>query len=281
MWLPRDGEFGKDGDHVAAFHEGEHGSGVVDSRVDAWLEACAAAFGFDAACEDGSTMLGDLGLRGKIGPWDGVAAGEVMRRGEHHDEWRREELGGSETLVTSCTPGQVVDHGHVEVTEADGFEALLAFEVLYLDQQVGEPLAQSCENPGDDQADDARERCDAQAAGGLRLQGMESRSGLVEGLEDPLAVIREYLACCRQLHPAAGSLDELDAGFALERGQLLRYGGRREPERVGDGSDTAAVCELAQNPQARDVEDDVLGHRPDYRRGCPHDDSAALMRRSQ
>ena len=204
-------------------------------------------------------MLGDLGLRGKLGPWDGVAAGEAMTRGEHHDERRREELGGSETLVASGTPGQVVDHGDVEVTEADGFEALFAFEVLYLDQQVGEALAQSCENRGDDEADDARERGDAQAAGGLRLQGVQGRAGLVEGLEDPLAVIREYLSCCGQFDPAAGSLHELDAGFALERGQLLRYGGRRKPERVGDGGDAAAVCELAKDSQARDVEDDVLG----------------------
>ena len=97
---------------------------------------------------------------------------------------------------------------------------------------------------------------------GSRLQRVQGRAGLVERLEDPLAVIREYLSCCGQFDPAAGSLDELDAGFALERGQLLRYGGRREPERVGDGGDAAAVCELAQDSQARDVEDDVLGHRP-------------------
>ena len=150
VWLAHHGEFRQNGDHVAAFDEREHGAGVVDPRMDAWLEACASAFGFHAARVYGRAMFGHLrarrqerSIRRTRGrPVDasvantttsGVAKSSVV----------------SQTLVAAGAPGEVIDDSDVQVSEPDRFEALLAFEVLHLDQQLGEPLAQSCENPRD------------------------------------------------------------------------------------------------------------------------------------
>ena len=53
---------------------------------------------------------------------------------------------------------------------------------------------------------------------------------------------------------AAVALEQLDAGLALERGELLGHRGRRVPERVRGGRDRAAGGELAQDAEAADVE---------------------------
>jgi hypothetical protein len=78
-------------------------------------------------------------------------------------------------------------------------------------------------------------------------------------------VLGEHLAGGCELDAAADPLDELHARLALERRELLRDRGRRQPQRIGYGCDAAAVCELAEHAQPRDVEDEVLGHRRDYR----------------
>jgi len=57
-----------------------------------------------------------------------------------------------------------------------------------------------------------------------------------------------------QPHAAPGALEQQHAGLALEHRELLGDGRRREPERVGDRGDRAALAELAQEPQAPEVE---------------------------
>ena len=57
-----------------------------------------------------------------------------------------------------------------------------------------------------------------------------------------------------QAHAAAGALEQRHARLALEHGELLGDGRRRELQRVGDGGDRAARVQLAQQPQAAEVE---------------------------
>ena len=50
-------------------------------------------------------------------------------------------------------------------------------------------------------------------------------------------------------HAAADALEQRHAGLALELGQLLRDGGRRVGQRVGDRGDRPALAQLAQQAQ--------------------------------
>ena len=73
----------------------------------------------------------------------------------------------------------------------------------------------------------------------------------------------QRLAGLGQPDPARVALDERAAGFALERGDLLRDGGLREGEGLGGGAERAADCDLPEHPHAADVEHQQnLYHRP-------------------
>ena len=65
-------------------------------------------------------------------------------------------------------------------------------------------------------------------------------------------------------HDAARrAVEQRRAGLALEHGQLLRDRRRRQPDRAGRGGDRAAQADLAQQPQAADVE--RTGHKHNLR----------------
>ena len=57
-----------------------------------------------------------------------------------------------------------------------------------------------------------------------------------------------------EAEPAPVALQQRHAGLALKRGELLGHGGRRVGERLRDGGHRAALVQLAQQPQAADVE---------------------------
>jgi hypothetical protein len=57
-----------------------------------------------------------------------------------------------------------------------------------------------------------------------------------------------------QPDPAPGALEQPHAGLSLEHGQLLRHGRRREAQRVGDRGDRPARVQLAQQPEAAEVQ---------------------------
>ena len=56
--------------------------------------------------------------------------------------------------------------------------------------------------------------------------------------------------------PAAGLLEQRDAGLALEHGELLRHRRGRELERVRHRRDGAALVQLAEQAKAAKVEHD-------------------------
>ena len=64
----------------------------------------------------------------------------------------------------------------------------------------------------------------------------------------------EHLGGAREPHAAAVALHDRLADLALERGELLGDGGRREVEHVGRRRERAVLGDLAQDPQAADVD---------------------------
>jgi hypothetical protein len=62
-------------------------------------------------------------------------------------------------------------------------------------------------------------------------------------------VIDEDARGVGESHAAAGALQERDAGFALEDGELLGDGGGGEAQRVSDGGDGSPLVQLAQESQ--------------------------------
>jgi len=90
----------------------------------------------------------------------------------------------------------------------------------------------------------------ADRAGRRREVGLRER----RALEQRLGVRDQHQRGVGQPQPAAGLLEQRDAGLALERLQLLRHGGRRVAESIGGGGDRAAGGELAEDSEAADVE---------------------------
>ena len=74
----------------------------------------------------------------------------------------------------------------------------------------------------------------------------------------------EHLGGAREPHAAAVALQHRLADLALERGELLGDGGRREVQRVGGGGERPVLGDLAQDAQAADV--DHAAHLTDRQR---------------
>jgi len=72
--------------------------------------------------------------------------------------------------------------------------------------------------------------------------------------EHHVGVLDEHVRRAGQPHAAAVALDHRLADLALERGELLRDGGRREVERVGGGSERPVLGDLAQDTQAAGID---------------------------
>ena len=77
-----------------------------------------------------------------------------------------------------------------------------------------------------------------------------------QAVEDRVGVADQQLAGLRQADAAGGALDQPRAGLGLERGDLAGDGGLGERERLGRGGEGAVRGDLAQDPEASDVEHD-------------------------
>ena len=76
-----------------------------------------------------------------------------------------------------------------------------------------------------------------------------------------------------EAHPSAGALEQLHAGLAFQHGELLRDGGRRELKRVRHRGDRAALVQLAQQPEAPELE-----HREETLLDIAHESESILKR---
>jgi len=81
-------------------------------------------------------------------------------------------------------------------------------------------------------------------AGRLGRPGRQVGLGLLDHRQDALGVAGQTAARVGQLGPAGGPVEQGGAGLALERGELLRHGGRRVAE---DGGRTAMLPRAANS----------------------------------
>ena len=72
--------------------------------------------------------------------------------------------------------------------------------------------------------------------------------------EHEVGVADEHLGGAGEAHAAAVALEHGLADLALERGELLGDGGRREVQRVGGGRERPLLGDLAQDAQAAGVD---------------------------
>ena len=90
-----------------------------------------------------------------------------------------------------------------------------------------------------------------------RLWGKPSLSGrhvCISGVGKVGGALAEHLRGAGEPHAAAVALHDRLADLALERGELLRDGRRREVERVGGRRDGAVLGDLAQDAQAAGID---------------------------
>ena len=94
------------------------------------------------------------------------------------------------------------------------------------------------------------------AHGAAHLAGLGGELGLdlLDAREQLAGALHERAAGVGQLEPPADLAEQLDAGLALELGELLRHRRRREGERLGRARDRALGGELAQHGQSARVQ---------------------------
>ncbi len=150
------------------------------------------------------------------------------------------------------------DHGEREVEVArrrEGEQLVLVAALDQLDAHAGQALAELAQHRGKDARARRLERADPHGAGRPRDERLEVGARLREPREDADRVAVEHHAglAQRDRPRPAGSLDELHADGALERGDLLRdgrlgvaeaLGGTREAARLGDGAKRHQVPDL-------------------------------------
>ena len=172
--------------------------------------------------------------------------GQVQRVVEELDDMER----GSE-LARHVR--EALGDDDVELAQAQQRDAVLRLGVADVDVQarVGEHRRG---HPRQHGAGERRERRDAQGAGDLGGRRVQVGLGALELGEHRVGVGDERPAGIGQREPPSLALEQHHAGLALQRRELLGDGRRRERQRLGGRGDGAALGELAQDPEALDVE---------------------------
>jgi hypothetical protein len=142
----------------------------------------------------------------------------------------------------------------VDVAERQRGERLLG---LGLDQLAAQPRCiarQPLHRRYREPQHDRLKARDAATAGDRAGRRGEVGLGLRRALEQRVGVLDENERRVGQAHAPPGALEQAHAGLALEQRELLRDGRRRELQGVGDRRDGPAGVELAQQPQAPEIE---------------------------
>jgi hypothetical protein len=98
------------------------------------------------------------------------------------------------------------------------------------------------------------ERGEAHAPAAQTGDGLELVLGGGEPGEDAVGVLHQGPARVGQAHAARVALHERRSGLALEGGDLLRHGGLGVAEGIPRGGEGALLRDLAQDPQALDID---------------------------
>ena len=110
------------------------------------------------------------------------------------------------------------------------------------------------QRPGHVRGERARERADAQLAGGVPGQLGELPAGEVQPVGDDVGVLEQQRARGRERQPAGAALEQLRARLALERRDLLRDRGLGQRQGLGRAREGAEPRDLAESQHAARVD---------------------------
>ena len=147
----------------------------------------------------------------------------------------------------------VAEH-EVDVAERERGQRLLG---LGLDELAAQPRRVGGERRDRRQREPQRDRLEAAIRARpatVPAAAARSASAIAARSSSALGVLDEHERRVGQPDAAPGALEQPDAGLALEHRELLGDRRGRELERVGDRGDRPALVQLAQQPQAAEVE---------------------------
>ena len=147
----------------------------------------------------------------------------------------------------------VAEH-EVEVAEGERRQRLLGLGLEHLAAQARRVARQRLDGRERDAQQHRLEACDAPAAGDRPRGSREVGLGDRRAFEQCLGVADEHERRIGEPHAPPRPLEQRDARFALEHGELLGDRRGRELERVGDRGDRSALAQLAQETQAAQIE---------------------------
>ena len=203
----------------------------------------------------------------RVPPRDGVVRGQDEVDGVAQQRVTLEARRQAPRLVLPL----VAQH-EVEVAAREGGQRVLGLGLDELAAQLRRLLGERRDHRQRDPQGDGLEARDPRAAGDGAGRGGEVGLGERGALQQRARVPDEDQGGIGQADAAAGALEQGHPGLALEHGELLRDGRRRELQRVGDGGDRAALAELVQQAEAAQVEHSVAT-LPDIR----HESESILM----
>ena len=237
---------------------GEAGDAVVGAVADVGIEARELAAGpVGHLLPAGAGVTGHPRLAGELGHRHRVAVAPRGRVARGQDEVDRvavqvEPVDARRARVRLVLP--LVGQDEVEVAERERGQRLLGLGLDELAAQAGrlarERLHRREREPDRDRLEGGDPPPPRDAARGRRQLGLRA----LGPLEQRLGVADEDERGVGQADAAAGPLEQRHARLALEHGELLGDGGRRELQRVGDRGDGAARVQLVQQSQAAEIE---------------------------
>ena len=191
------------------------------------------------------------------GTASGCAQRQRMVRGQHDVERVAAEV----LAVHAGRPRMrlvlpLVGQHEIDVAERQRGQRLLGLGLDELAAQLGRRAGEVPDRGHGEAERDGLEGGDARRGPATRPAAAAASSASARSARSSsaLGVPDEDQRGVREAYAAARALQQRDTGLALEHGQLLGDGGRREAERIGDRGDRAARVELVQQAQPPEVE---------------------------
>jgi hypothetical protein len=150
--------------------------------------------------------------------------------------------------------GVCLGEDEVEVAGLQGGQGPFRLHLRDVDPQVRVPITQEVERGGNQGQGGRLERGDAKGAGQVRQGGGDVRLRALQAFENRFRVGDEDLGLLGQPHPSPDRFQQPNAHFGLQLRELLGNGGRGVGQGGGDGRQSAAVLEFAQQAQSVQVE---------------------------
>ncbi len=187
-------------------------------------------------------QLAQVHWLGRVGQWVPAGHHQHQRVAQQRVELEHPGAGAGQPA------GPVVDQGDFDLAPAHRAEPLVP---PGLPEQQGQRRvrAQAAGQGGREGRRGGGERGDRHPAGRLPFPGGQIGLGFLDLGQDAFGVDGEPAARVGELGRPGGAVQQNDAGFPFQRGQLLGNRGRGVAQRGRGGRDRAPACELLEQPE--------------------------------